>query len=245
MRARADVRSPMVQSGKTYAEKILQLYGSAVIGYRQLAESAGTNANDSSVQGNDGLYTGVDLAHLAAPAKLGTMAPFFDGANDNVNLYSAAFAADTPTDMGTISGWARVANAGVWTDGVARCVVSIGNASHYFIARKGSTSNQLQAQFSLTLGNRQITFATTTTDWFHIALTLDSVANEYKFYVNGVQRGATQTGAGLLSTFINGRNYIGMRLSGGESWNGWICHEVQLNRAATAAEILQQYNLGV
>jgi hypothetical protein len=243
MRARADVRQ--VLSAARYSAKLKKLYGSALVGYRQLAETSGATAYDSSGQGNNGVYNGASLAHLAAPPRLGGMAPFFDGVNDNVNLYSAAFAADVNLQKGTIGIWVKVANAGVWTDGQTRAMLSMGNGSYYVTLRKNSTSNQVMWLITLSLGIKNLAAAFSSTDWFHMAVTYDSVANEYKCYLNGAQSGATQTGAGQLTGLQDGRCYVAMRLSGGEPFHGWLCHETTLNRAATAAELLQQYSWGV
>lgn len=242
MRARSDVRQ--VMNAARYSAKLKNLYGSALVGYRQLAEASGATAYDSSGQGNNGVYNGASLAHAAAPPKLKTMAPFFDGVNDNVNTYSAGFAADVNLQQGTIAIWARVANAGAWTDGITRALLSLGNSAHYCTLRKNTNANQVMWLVSLNVAIKTLTANISTLDWFHMGVTWDAVANEYKCYLNGAQSGATLTGAGALTGLVDGRCYVGMRLSGGEPYHRWLCHETTLNRVATAGEMLQQYSWG-
>jgi hypothetical protein len=100
-----------------YIDKVVS-YGP--IAYWVLNETAGATAADQiNSPAQDGTYTGVTLADTLGPDGVNN-APLFDGANDFVNVQTAAFAAAFSGTEGTAMIWAKVFNAGVWTDGSER-----------------------------------------------------------------------------------------------------------------------------
>ena len=107
--------------GGSYADKVLS-YGP--IAYWPLWETAGASAACLVNPAQSGTAVGVTWANDATGA-FGTAAPFFDGANDDINIYTAALAAAFSGHVGSLMVWCRVANAGVWTDGAARLSVNV------------------------------------------------------------------------------------------------------------------------
>ena len=80
--------------------------------------------------------------------------------------------------------------------------------------------------------------------WTHIALTVDSVNNNYKVYVNGNQD-YTNSYNGTITHFDRitiGQRYCCGGYQGSGTWNGSIAAVQIYNRALTAAEVLQNYN---
>ena len=127
----------------SYSQKILNL---GPIAYWPLNDASGTAAVEL-VAGMNGTYSGVDLAQAQAPF----VAPLF-GDGDFCNIYSAGLnALKAFFTEGTVSIWAKVSGAGVWSDGVARrifAVISASNQEDYTI-RRGVTNEQIVLRSNL------------------------------------------------------------------------------------------------
>lgn len=171
-----------------YAQRILHTRPGNLIAYWPLDEQSGAVAHDLSGNAFHGVYTGVDLMQPGIGD--GRTSPYFDGTNDYVNIYSAAFnAAWAPTEM-TALGWAKM-NASVWQDGTYR---------HFFILQTAAAQNRLWIRRHAS-GNGRIEFyqrATSATaasilvqvayrnDWVCFAISASLSANQVKPYIDGV-----------------------------------------------------------
>lgn len=132
---------------------------------------------------------------------------YFNGnGNDYINAFSLTlrdlFDGLTGGAKGTIMCWAKVFNAGVWTDG---------NYREFWIAGSSSSLNTVSAfkrngynSFSVrhktnTTGTKEVTkTGYNNTSWFHVCQTWDETADELKLYLDGVLF-STTTGIGLWS----------------------------------------------
>jgi hypothetical protein len=193
-----------------------------------------------------GLYTGVDLANANGPAKTKTKAPYFDGANDYVNIFSAPLASYLSGTLGTLGIWCKL--NGSWA-GTTRyhAIRFLADANNYVYIEKSGTVNQWK--FALNSGGAiaQVLDATAYSlgsAWFLSVLTWDKAANELKGYVNNAQVGTTQaiagTWAGSATTALIGA----ATLTPVYVWDGWLAHAFILNRVAALAEIQTAYSLG-
>jgi hypothetical protein len=234
---------------KTYARKIKRLFGSSLIAYWPLNETSGTVAYDVSGNARNGAYTGVDLANAAAPAKIGGMAPYFDGTNDYCNIYSASLASAFSGAAGSLFIWAKIFNAGIWTDASYDDFFRIAaDANNEILLRKTNANNALYTRYNANGTTKSVTRTNTTTiDWFLFGFTWSKAADQMIAYYNGAQTGATQTGldtwagAPAAATCVIGA-YV---LTPANPWNGWLNQAIILNRIATPAEVLAMYNAGV
>ena len=231
-------------SGQTYVQKVLS-YGP--IAYWPLWEAAGVTAEclvNSPAQ--DGTYTGVTLADTLGPDGV-NYAPFFDGANDFVNVFSpvlqAAFNGALGSE-GTLMAWWRVANVGVWTDGAHRYAVQF--MEDWNLNRISLNRHNVNNQFRFRYRPNGITeevfrMGESSVAWIHTTITWSNSADEFIAYWSGVQEGAIQ--AGLVGWTDNIQNeYMGIgtyRTDGGGSnlWHGWVDHVAIWDSALPPASI--------
>src|SRR3990170_2464169 len=112
--------------GRTpYYQKVLRTQRDYLLVYWMQAEGSGSVALDTSGNSRTGAYTGVDLGQPGIGD--GRTCPWFDGANDYVNTYTASLANAYNKDELTFAAWGKVNSAGIWTDGASRRIVYIGS----------------------------------------------------------------------------------------------------------------------
>jgi hypothetical protein len=211
-----------------YADKILGLDLANLIGYWPLWEPSGSVAdNYQGIAARDGSYTGVTLGQAGIGD--GRTCPYFDGANDYVDVYSDSLRDAFSADNGTIMAWAKVSGANIWTDDQLRWVFFIGadNNNRIQLVKTGADgSNKFAWLYKAGGTKKEVSEAITPTDWFHVAFTWDTAADEAKAYYNGAQIGDTLTDLGtwagnlasgycFIGSFATPPNYI---------WSGWIAH---------------------
>lgn len=232
------IRVRRLGSVESYARRVLRTRPGNFVGYWPMSETAGTVAFDLSPQGNNGAYTGVDLAQPGIGD--GRVCPWFDGTNDFNNIYSAALNTDFNAAAGTMAAWARVNAASVWTDSGYRVVVQLRtDDSNQIYLLKQNTNNTIRALYRANNVTQSVDTTLSLTGWFHLALTWDTAADEVKAYLNGVQSGTTQTGldtwAGALdSTLCHVGAYSTVPAS---IWHGWLAHVAIWNAALSAGEM--------
>ena len=228
---------------QTYQEKVLTIQPSNLILYHPMNELTGSTATDQSAEGNDGSYTGVTLANILGPDGV-NYAPFFDGANDFNDFYSAGFNSDYSGTEGTMAIWCKVTNSGVWTDGENRRGMFFGNTGYTNIVSLAKSGNNNEFTFVYKAANGDTVSVTksslTTTAWFHVAITWSDSGNVVKAYYNGTQEGSdqamTDTWNGTLnSDYCN----IGCRNNDvpDKMWDGYLAHGAIWKTALTDAEI--------
>jgi hypothetical protein len=215
----------------TYEDKVLS-YSPFV--YWPLNEAAGTVAIDASDNGRHGTYSGVTLNSTTFVD--GDRAPSFDGVNDYINVYSAINGTFSGS-AGTISGWAK-APSEVWSDSATNRILNIQATSLMRLESNSATNNTL----TYTWSNKTYALSTSTTDWFHWAITWDDATDTVVFYFNG-SAVSTQTGLSAWSGSLNsGATVLGAANTGGVTpWSGNIAHVAMWTSALNGTQIADLY----
>jgi hypothetical protein len=236
-------RKLLLLSQLEYYLKIKQLFGSSIIAYWPLWEGSGSVAADISGNGRNGAYIGVDLGYPGIGD--GRTCPYFDGATDYVNIYSASLAAAFNGAEGTIIIWPKVYNAAMWTDGVTHdiCVFRV-DGNNLVRIWKDST-NSLFWRYLASGVNSQISLSTTTTTFMCLDLTWNKALDRMRAFYNGLQTGTDQVGLGVWVGALNAtRTLIGAYDTPPTyPWYGYIGYGVVLNREATPAEMAKAAQL--
>lgn len=135
-------RYPLLGNIGSYAQKVLS-YGP--IAYWPLNELSGTVANCLVNPAQNGTYTGVTLGEPGIGD--GNTCPFFDGANDYVNIQTAALAAAFNGAAGTVQMW-WYHNILSFNDAIGRrmfyAYVDVNNLT---LIQKTGTNANLQADY--------------------------------------------------------------------------------------------------
>lgn len=201
-------------------------------------------ARDAGAQ--NGAYTGVTLGQPGIGD--GRTSPYYDGLNDYTDVFTAALAAAFNASAGTMHFWARVAGAGVWTDGIGRWLIrfSVNNNNRVEVLRTAG-NNQLRFRYEAnTVDNTLLTVGLGgIIDWFSAAITWDTVADEVRCYTQGIQFGATLNGLGGWLGAINLGLIGALTAVPTFIWLGYLAHVALYGRALTPAQILRLYEQGV
>jgi len=234
-RARHDLAGGRIEA---YWEKVIR-YGP--IAYWQLNETAGVTAACSvNSPAQDGTYTGVTLANGTGPD--GQPCPFFDGANDFVDVVSATLNTVFNGSVGTAMVWTQVANVDVWTDGTARAMFEYGaNFNNRILIFRPVANNTINSWYTAGGVAEQInTGALADTDWMHWAITWDQpTANEVEAFKDGVSLGVSGTLGVWAGALVGGWTAIGARSNvPNEPWHGWISHAALWDTVLTQSQIL-------
>ncbi len=226
--------------GQTYLEKLLTIQSANLIGLWPMDETSGSVADDKSPKGNDGAYTGVTLND--STFLNGRPVGLWDGTNDFNNII--AVSGEFDGDAGTAAIWMKVSGVGVWTDAAVRGLMRLATADDLgevsIIKNNAAGTMQLLRTAGGTTKNVNVT-SLTSTDWIHFALTWDKVADEVKAYMDGVQKGSTQTTLGAFAGApAAGKTNIGARRTVPQNvWDGWLAYGALWTVALTPAEILK------
>jgi len=178
-------------SGKeTYARKVARICGNDLVRYYKMEETSGTALIDFSSHTTNGTYVNLPtLDDIASPVVGGLNAPFFDGVDDRADLGTLSPLGNTADFM--ISTWLKVANAGVWTDGVQRTAVMIrNNTADWTQITRGTTDNQMRMECRAGSGssNKFDINGISTTDWFHIGCVVKN-SGDMEVYLDGISQG--------------------------------------------------------
>ena len=215
----------------TYADRVLSY---SPIAYWPLWEAAGAVAEDISGHGFDGAYVGVTLGSPGIGD--GEVCPFFDGANDWVNVFSAALATAFDSTEGSMIIWCKMFNVGVWTDGNQRMAFQFRQDVNNRLVSFKLVNNTYRLQHDGAGVGRFGVKATTTISWFHWAVTWSIADNETLFYFDGAEfaaDAAPTVWAGAMGTAYVSDN--------GFPFHGWLAHAAVFNRPLSAKQI---YHLG-
>lgn len=193
----------------------------------------------------NGTYSGVTLNQ---PGPAGTRAGLWDGTNDYGDVYSPEINSFFNPNAGTLLAFAKVSGAGVWTDSAYRAVFRFqANANNIISPFKRNANNTLTWSYKAGGTDKSIlTGGHSDTGWMFLALTWDSIADQFKGFKNGLQEGSTQTGLGTWA----GNTLSTQTLIGAETqtpttvWDGSIAHVLLLRDVITPAEIRQLAQLG-
>lgn len=194
----------------------------------------------------NGTYTGPTLGQPGIGD--GRTSALFDGALDFDNIFTVSLRDAFDGDEGTILAWAMPVNAGVWTDGVIRRIMTLrANATNEIYFEKGAANNTFRWHYEAGgVSEDVVNVAFSPTDFFSLMITWSAAADEMRAYFNGAQEGATQTvlgawgGAAVLgatTTVIGAASTVPASV-----WNGFDAHGAVWGRALPPAEAL---SLGV
>jgi len=236
-----DFLTKLCPGGRPYYKKVLSY---APIAYWPLWEPAGAVANCLVNPAQNGTHVGVTLGQPGIGD--GKTCPYFDGANDNTNIYTPTFAGIFNGAEGSLLAWARVAGAGVWTNGVVCRVVTLrADADNRVIVYKNSDSNKLTWFYEANDVSEQIDKdSVSSLDWMCMGFSWSASAGvdgEVKayYFVSGAggQQGATQTALGVWAGVLDiTSTNIGARLTTPSNvWNGYLAHVAVWTRALPLA----------
>jgi len=173
----------------------------------------------------------------------------FDGTNDYVDVYSPELNSIFDPTKGTLLAFAKVSGAGVWTDNTLRAIFRLdvdGTNTNLLAIQKSNTHNTVNCFYIAGSNIDKVGITTSTTGWFLVAMTWDTVADELKAYFNGMQSGSTVSGLGIWAGNLNPtKTTIGSINTAPTSvFDGLICHPVLFRDVLADAEILKIKQLG-
>jgi len=194
----------------------------------------------------NGDITGVTINQDAG--SLLKKAYLFDGTNDYVDAYSPELNSLFDPTKGTLLAFAKVANAGVWTDGAFRYALSLrADADNTIEVFKRNTNNALDLLYVAGGTQSRVSLTgLTNTDWLLLTLKWDTTVDKVQGYLNGTQSGADKTGLGTwIGNLASNQTTIGASsITPTAVWDGLICHPVLFRDVLTDAEILKIAQLG-
>jgi hypothetical protein len=232
--------------GASYLTRIRREFGSSLVALWPQYEVSGTQITDISGNGHNGTYSNVTLGQAGIGD--GNTAAGYNGtagaSGSRGDVYSAGFAAAFNGAEGTLLGWWKVANAGVWADGTYRRLASFWKDNnnvldvykanvnnHLYLFRKGST----------VLRGVDTTYLAGSTAWFQMAMTWSVSADAVRVYLNGTRVdasaaaiGAWVNGAMSSTNCLLGSNY---QSGYGQVWSGSIGPVALGNAALSPAAI--------
>ena len=224
-------------AGVDYIAKVLTY---SPIAYWPLNETSGATAdNAEGTAAMDGTYTGVTLNNATGPDG-SNGAPLWNGA-DYLNIYSTDLRDAFSGATGTVMIWLKVSGAGVWTDGNYHLGMRLfSDGSNLIDIRIKNSSSHLEYIYAAAGTIETVTFAASSTAWFHTAITWTKPGEEMKAFFNGSQAGSTQgTLGGFAGVLAAANTVIGAASTAAVlPWDGWIAHAAIWDSVKTPAEIL-------
>ena len=211
--------------------------------YYPMNETAGAAAVNAGTLGTaaNGAYTGVTLNSTTGPDGING-APYFDGANDYLDAYSAALAAAFSGTEGSLLIWARVANAGVWSDGILRSAATFrADAGNYARIEKSTVANRRRWIYT---ANADVDFANqdsvSDTGWACYALTWSDSADQAVAYIKGAAAAAAMTPIGTWAGALDpNRTLIGADTKAPANvFHGWLAHCMAFDYVLTPDQAL-------
>jgi hypothetical protein len=210
----------------TYADKVL---GYSPIAYWPLWEASGTAAVCQVNSAQNGTYSS-DVAGWPPGTGIGdgNTAPFFDGTNDYVNIWSTVFRDAFDGNAGTLMVWGRVANVGVWTDGALRMSMILQADGNNFIQpSKNSTNNQFRFRNSFGGAFAAQLHNTTNTGFvcYHESWSWGGANTQIECYAAGANVGTLNPVGQWAGNLANTSTVIGAGSTTPTlQWHGWIGH---------------------
>lgn len=219
----------------TYSDKVLSY---SPFAYWPMWETAGVTADCLTSPLYDGFYNGPTVGNGVGPD--GSPCPLFDGNNDFVDLDVVSLDVPFNGAIGSAMIWARVFNAGVWSDGAYRLAYEFGADTNNRIFQGRHNINNFILGYYFAGGVNESDFRNVggNLEWFHLALTWTKAApDQVVFYYNAIPITSSTLGvwAGALSdtwTAIGARN-----TTPNDPWKGWLAHCALWDRVLTPAEV--------
>ena len=209
---------------------------SSLIQFLPQSEPGGAVSYDRSGEGNNGAYTAVTLGQPGVPG-IGMTSALYDGATSYNHFHSAGYAADFNELTGTVIQWLK-AEAAMWVDGLWRDSLMIRADGNNRIFIVNTAVNNRMRGYYVAGGVAAFAdwFGDGRTDWFTATITWNKPLDELKFYIDGIQSGATINGLGVWAGPLDA-NYqiIGAgSLAPLEVWQG------NINPCLTYSSVLSQ-----
>jgi len=236
-------RRALLGGQESYSERVLKTSG--LIAYWPLDESSGSVARCLVNPLQNGTYTGVTLANAVGPD--GSLSPYFDGAGDYVDLYSAAIRTAFGKTEGSWLVWMKMANLAVWTNATVHYVAQIytpgGGEDEYIRLYKSNANNRFSFRYAA--GNPAVAESSdrnglSDTDWVLVGMTW-SVTGDLVQYIYDGAVVDTDVGIGTWVgdlTLAGAYPAVGASSSlGAASFLGWLAHVMMFDRALTVPEV--------
>lgn len=230
------------ETESAYSDVVLNTRINNLLAYWPLTEKSGTVARDLSQYARNGAYVGPSFA--LGQTGIGDGRTSVSVTADAVNLYTAALATAFNGAAGTVMFWAKVSDAGVWTDGQVRYLLEIYSdndnnmsiyrqANDYVLScayKAGGTAESISPDLLIS-----------STDWMHMAVTWDAVADKVIFYLDSrpIQVPATGLGTWNGSGLNSALTCLGALRSDSYAnpFTGNIAHAAIWNVALSGTEI--------
>jgi hypothetical protein len=161
--------------------------------YFPLNETSGTAAEDDSGNNADATYHGVTLN--STTFLTGDPAGSWDGVNDNVDMYTAHYAANVNEQEGSAMVWVYPA---AWTNSILQVILAMSADTNNRNLIRKSAGNQLQFRYVAGGVTRDVLVTVTPTGWMQILFTWTLSGNLTRGYHAGIQDGSMTT----LGTFV-------------------------------------------
>lgn len=178
----------------TYAGILRSTYGASAV--FPLVNATG-GAVPEFVNGWNGTYSNVTPQDAAGPVP-STLAPTFNGTTSYMDIFTAGLAGAFNPAALSVFIFVKLPS-GAWTDATIRYLfdIQVNNGNRVYM-RKNGTNNQIRVQYGAggTFKTVDSTALGGLTSWLGMGATVDTVADELKFYGNGSQLGSTQTALG-------------------------------------------------
>lgn len=205
----ASRQSRLNTGGMNFMDHSLRITNSAVVGAWRLDLLPTNPVAEELTSALNGTFSNVTWP-FAHHSPAGIHAPLFNGSDSTVDLYTAQLNTDMSKTQLSISVWARVANAGVWTDNTKRCIIRIAADSNNYIEIDKATSDDV-FQFYYKAGGTTKLFTESTlipntnessVVWSHYCLTVDKTNDSAYAYIDGRQS-SELTGLGAWSGVLD------------------------------------------
>ncbi len=212
-------------TGAGYSQAVL---ANSPAAYWRLGESSGTNAADSSGNGNTGTYQGGSTLGAGGLVGDGTAAVSLDGVDDRVLANDTASL--SPTSAVTVEAWVR-ATSFASTPRDYRTIVIKANSYWLRVDNEGGIQRphfyiRDSGNYYAATGNVALSTGTT----YHLVGTYDGTT--IRIYVNGIAQGSNAHTGPIVDSTIP--------LVIGGNWNG-VVDEVAVYRSALSGSAVQQH----
>ena len=228
---------PVRPETETYIDEVLAL---GPIAYWPLDETAGAVAHCEVNPAQNGTAVGVTWASDNT-GPFGTPAPYFDGANDYVDIFSAALTAAIDVNTGSLMIWLRRENPPGWnagdSDGIVR--LQFVNSSNVITIYKLNTALEWRYQQGASIATVNTVQGAADDAWMCAVMTWeDIVTRDLHAYKDGVEDAGspanpTTSPVGAFSMAVIGA----LSLVPANVWQGWVAHVAIADRVWSQSEI--------
>lgn len=226
---------------KTYAQRIIALFGTSLVGYWPLWDINGTVVQDASGNGRNGTYSATGWTKGEVGIGDGCPSVLNNGTNGRITISNDALKAVIETQEFSILACCKVLNAGVWTDGVYRDVFKVSkDANNSMEIYRYAANNYFGFRYKAG-GIEEFVLKNpiSDTDWMQVVMTVSLSGNIMIGYINGA---AVNAGSSGLGTWAAGTTYIyigAFDTIPNYCWSGWLQHVAIISRVITPTEVAQ------